>query len=362
MLLANFGIVAICDAQVIDRILAAPEQDRVGLVVEELRSNVAILENKVLDMQWKYAGKVKEVNYGDDTFSRARPNRNVHIVAGQDMFWQEADELIVYDMSDSRIDTYAKERSVTYRKKRGVIVEVNMDCSYPNAEGELDVLCDLTPCIVWHKANNTMTPAVFHDFLLSCDWQGEVTKDGQSMREIAVGTKRSRGSSTRAKFEKQYRFAEVEGQLVHTGVSNRSLSPQKTPGTGEEWDSVGIWEYQYQFRKYDGIYLPSSIHATLTELSLNADGTPFKDYKPIESRNVTWQLTACKVSDRFPEKLLQVTVPSTARVVDHCRNREERAIHQEIAKSGWSRKNWLIIGVLLCCVGLALTWYWRRRR
>jgi hypothetical protein len=350
--------------QVIDRILASPESERVRLIVADLDASAKKLEGKVLDATWTYAGRFVDANYGDDGTPpcKTRPSGKVQLISGQGFYWADYDSLVICPGQFDREKIIHKDgKTIDCLSKKGLITQVSSDCQVPSFIGDLDIYCDVTPCVVWRKGKNPMTPAVFQDFLLSCEWGGEVERGSGQMREIALKTKRGHGKHPRAGFEKQYRFAEMNGQLVHTGVSHHSVSPHSIPGYGE-YDWVHTWEFAYQYQAFSGHLLPAGIHVILTGQTVNADGSPYKDHKPREEKNVKWKLTRCKILDKFPQEILQVSIPATVTVLDYCRDKKEHTVHRELSDSGGKLSYWWIMGLTLCCLGFGLLWYRRSRR
>ncbi|MEQ1828618.1 MAG: hypothetical protein ABL921_21835 [Pirellula sp.] len=348
-------------AQVIDRILAAKEEDRIALVVEELGANAKLTSKKVLEAQWSYSGKYSEGNYGDRKQTRHRTSGKMHLVIGQDRFWAKYDYPFVDSEYDTRVDTFLAGTTHFYRIGNSKIVNVDIMCELPPVPEDLKIYSELTDCAPWREGKERYTPKKFQEFISSCKWVDVGEPDRRKSREISI--KRIRPpdpNRPRSSREKSYRFSEINGQLVLSGTTSRLVSPQKYDK--EEYDVIDDFNTAIEYRSIDGFLLPSGLHFVSATRSTNPDGTPFKSYKPAETKNVTWKLQKAKVLDRFPEEILEIPVPATARIVDHCTNQKERAERKQIANSGWTRTHWLIVGGLLCCIGIGLYWFRRNQK
>ncbi len=347
--------------QVIEKILSAKEDDRVAMIVEELEANADETARKVIDARWSYSGKYPSMSFGDADQHRHRSRGTMHLIMGQDRSWAHYDN--PFDTPDfaERIDTYQAGKTHSYRIKDSRIIGVNVHCELPPILEDLKFYCELTYFAPWREGKDRFTPKNFQAFLSSCTWVGEVASEGNKQREISIMRTRPADSKhPRMTQEKIYRFSEISGRLVFCGTATHLLSPQKY--NGEEYDVIDDFTTSIEHRMVDGVLLPCVFRTVLTTRSTNLDGTPYKTYKPQESRSVTWKLQSAKLMDRFPENVFDISVPPTARIVDYCRNQQERSERKQIANSGWTRMHWLIVGVVLCCMGVSLLWFRHQSR
>ena len=363
LIVATFATPSFC--QVMERIQAADEKARVGLIVDELVANARLTKDKVFDVTWSYTAKFAETSTtGADGGSAYKPRTSgkLHFFMGQNRFWGMRDCPQLNFVHDAYQYTFDSDKARVYKLKNGKIVEVDLFCDYLSSpETDLDIYSDLYYCPPWRKGNVRASPERFQELLASGTWEGIYRIDGENVDEISVKRQRKiKADHPRASADMVYRFRESDGQLMFVGSLMRSVSPQKFGG--EEYDMIDESTVDVKYSVIGGFQLPSEVRHRVTMRSVNPDGSPYKDYKPAQIRMVTWKLEKARIVDQFPESLLNISVPASARVTDHCRNRAERAVQRELTETKWGRTHWLVVGGIMCCFGFGMWRYTRSRR
>jgi len=231
---------------------------------------------------------------------------------------------------------------------KNLVRQVFVDCKPPQCPEPFQDFCRITGASCWNDSPNracSIEPWAAYIRGMEFDKFQNMEDIGQVVVLVI-----NRGQS----HSEQWYFGSFEGNLVWCGSQMVSESTRKPTAEWPEHISVTRSNTRVTYNRFNRLVLPTRWDLTVLSETLNLDRTPLTS--PLLLRKSEVNFKSHKVLPAFPDQMLEIAIPSDAKIIDNCADRQQRGVEKQVVESNAYSRWWILaIGLGLCAVAV-VTW------
>ena len=335
----------------LEQLDSIPTNSRVGFIADALRVSASATKGLVFELDIAISGTQSESTFSQDEEKYVDgPNGKGKIVTSLKRGFATTDTnplvrcISLFDGINSK--------SIYYEKNR--ITQVSVDCKAGYCPDEFANFCRITGASGWRDGpDRACTNDVWTDFIRGMKFEGFETIG--NMGRVAILTKKYEGRSS---VERWY-FGGFEKQLVWLG--NEFVSESLEPAITDWGERIArtVNSTQYDYSRINGHAIPSRWTVSIVSETLKPDRSPMAPPRVLRKSNI--KVKSCKILPQFPDHILNIAIPSDARIFDDCAERQQRAVAKEVIRSQTDWKWWILAAGIGLCASAIATWRYVRK-
>ncbi len=327
-----------------------PQGERAKFIADALIASAEATKKLVFDLEIEISGTQAEIQMGEEERFPDGPNGKGRMVTSLKKGFATTDTNPKYRCQYLFDGTYSK----TIMSEKNRIIQVSVDCKPGYLIDEFQNFCRITGASCWRDSTKrlcTTEPWAAHIGGMEFDEFRTI----ENLGRVAVLVSKNIGKPQVG----NWYFGALENQIVWVGNEMASDSHRAATGAWGEHIDRYVSSVRCDYKRVVGHAIPSRWTVSIVSETLKPDRSPMTPPRVV--RTSVLKVKSCKVLPQFPESILNIAIPSDAKIFDNCADQQQRAIAEEVVQSQTNWKWWILAAGIGLCASAIATWRYVRK-